>query len=224
MSDGRPLLRDRDGNPISPKTWDDLRSHTRRWNGRRYFRVGDRKVGSARVSTVWVGIDMRFQSHLAPLIFETMVFDEGRPMDGECVRYATAKEAKRGHKIMVEVVRASHRIQRDRETTYRNVAHFLWGYKRSLLTSLLGCLWCVLWLALGWADTWYFQALFGFLAVADLAAMTPYVQTYYRHVKPRQEGRLRFQADLAAGKVDNWERRSDAARWAPDDEEMAVDE
>jgi hypothetical protein len=51
------------------------------------------------ISTVFLGIDHRYQGNGDPLLFETMVF--GRSLDGHTMRYATWAEAERGHAEVV---------------------------------------------------------------------------------------------------------------------------
>jgi hypothetical protein len=75
----------------------------------RFFQSADRRVasdevGSARISTVFLGLDHSFGDG-PPLLFETMVF-EGE-LDGECERYSTWEEAEAGHSAMVERVKAA---------------------------------------------------------------------------------------------------------------------
>ncbi len=54
------------------------------------------------VSTVFLGIDHQFGNG-PPLIFETMVFDNGRSgRDEDMERYTTWEQAEEGHKRMVE--------------------------------------------------------------------------------------------------------------------------
>lgn len=60
---------DREGNRIGMWRWVELHGD---WE---YCRVAETMVGELRVSTVWLGLDHNFRP--PPLIFETMVFDEG---------------------------------------------------------------------------------------------------------------------------------------------------
>lgn len=59
------------------------------------------------VSTVLLGLDHSFMPGGRPIIFETMVFEDGDMggFDGICERYATKKQAARGHKAIVRYVR-----------------------------------------------------------------------------------------------------------------------
>ena len=67
-------------------------------------RVAGTDVGTARVSTVFLGIDHAFGDG-PPILYETMVF--GGPMDQTQDRYHTKEEALAGHEAMVERVKAS---------------------------------------------------------------------------------------------------------------------
>jgi len=80
--------RDKHGESISFEKWIELLNDNT-------YRVIGLTGGKIRVSTVWLGSSHGQNDKGAPLIFETMVF--GGPDDGECVRYATEKEAVRGH-------------------------------------------------------------------------------------------------------------------------------
>lgn len=66
----------------------------------RWFEKAQRSVAlnekdGVKVSTVFLGLDHRFGTRGAPLLFETMVF--GGPHDGEQDRYSTRAEALAGH-------------------------------------------------------------------------------------------------------------------------------
>lgn len=65
--------------------------------------VAKTKIGKVLVSTVFLGLDHQWGEG-PPLLFETLVF-EGL-LDGEMERYSTLDEAKAGHEVMVERVRA----------------------------------------------------------------------------------------------------------------------
>ncbi len=68
-------------------------------------RVGLTENPNGRVSTVFLGIDHRFnfEDGGAPVVFETMVF--GGTLDGEMERYCTKTEALEGHTRMVARVK-----------------------------------------------------------------------------------------------------------------------
>lgn len=55
------------------------------------------------VSTVFLGLNHRFDGKGPPLVYETLVF--GGPRDGYMLRYATRELALRGHEGMVAEVR-----------------------------------------------------------------------------------------------------------------------
>lgn len=65
------------------------------------------EVGNYIVSTVDLGIDMSW-SIGKPLYYETMIFDKNGMVDafdGYQVRYSTQKEARKGHKEAVKMVK-----------------------------------------------------------------------------------------------------------------------
>ena len=67
------------------------------------------------VSTVWLCTNHNFTNHGPPVIFETMVF--GGPMDEECFRYSSEKEAREGHAQIVHELanRAAKIKEQERE-------------------------------------------------------------------------------------------------------------
>lgn len=100
----------RDGEPISAQTWAGLNRNEE------YQRLAHTHVGNYLVSTIWLGIDMGFSGTGKPIIFETMVFDQGpgskRPWnDLEQRRYATEEEALAGHAALVEEVRLINQLK-----------------------------------------------------------------------------------------------------------------
>lgn len=70
---------------------------------RRPFRAGGRIVrktplpGGVEVSTVFLGLDQRFDEGGPPVLFETMVFPECDRME----RYCTLDEAEQGHENII---------------------------------------------------------------------------------------------------------------------------
>jgi hypothetical protein len=99
------LYYDRLGQPIFSFVWSE------KIENRKYARIGYKRFGGLRVSTVWLGLDHGFGDG-PPLIFETMVFDnysgKGIMLDGKPIgliagkdrlqwRYATEAEARKGH-------------------------------------------------------------------------------------------------------------------------------
>ena len=74
-----------------------------------WFEENNRHVGYTEitsqitVSTVFVGLDMRFHRDGPPIVFETAVF--GGPLDHEGGRYSSWDDADAGHKAMVRRVR-----------------------------------------------------------------------------------------------------------------------
>jgi len=75
--------------------------------------VGLDKVGDYRISTVFLTIDHSFGRSGPPLLYETMVFNDGDTgnLDLECERYSTRKEALAGHRVMVEKVKNYKHLQ-----------------------------------------------------------------------------------------------------------------
>lgn len=216
---GQSMWLDRDGEPISVRQWEELRHNARiGWLRRPYFRIGLTPVswlhptrrGGDHVSTVWLGINMRVFPGDHPEIFETMVF--GGPLDGETMRYATAKEAKIGHKVMVHLARAAPQAARDRERTYTALS-FWWSRRRHWAVGLLAVLLCGTFLAGDVATgRWGWVAVFSGLLGINLWVMTyPWFRTFRLYVKPAQEGRDRFREDHLG---DPW-LSPDAARWQP---------
>lgn len=65
-----------------------------------YRTVGSDTVGKYFISTVWMGIDYGFPG-CSPIIFETMVFNDGEWEDLDCSRYKTEEKAKQGHTAML---------------------------------------------------------------------------------------------------------------------------
>ena len=57
------------------------------------------------VSTVWVGLDMRWQQG-PPLIFETMIFKDDHAEDEYCERYCSEASARDGHSRVVRFLRS----------------------------------------------------------------------------------------------------------------------
>ncbi len=75
--------------------------------GRDFVNMELRRVGfdslsnGLEISTVWMGLDHNFGGG-RPLIFETMVFANGRGSDFNMARYSTLEEARLGHKMFVK--------------------------------------------------------------------------------------------------------------------------
>jgi hypothetical protein len=55
------------------------------------------------ISTVCLMTNHQFRYFGKPLTFETMVFDRKDDLNGECWRYATLSEARKGHYEMVKI-------------------------------------------------------------------------------------------------------------------------
>jgi len=67
--------------------------------------VKQEEANGVEVSTVFLGVDYRFDGDGAPILFETMVF--GGKLDGEEDRYCTYTEAEDGH------VRMKARVEKE---------------------------------------------------------------------------------------------------------------
>lgn len=110
----RELYYDLDGNPISDKEWVALLGRKRgarmaAENGESSpeddpTRISSDHVGDAWVSTVWLGLNHRYDDG-PPLIFETMVFPTGSFSEQYCRRYATKEQARAGHEAVVKALR-----------------------------------------------------------------------------------------------------------------------
>lgn len=92
------LYFDKEGQPISHDEWASL------FQDMDYRVVAKDEVGTARVSTVWLGINHRYDDSGPPIIFETLVFEGA--LDGEMWRYETEQAALAGHMRVVEMVKA----------------------------------------------------------------------------------------------------------------------
>ena len=82
----------------------------------KWFETADRvlardDIGAAHVSTVFLGIDHGF-GRGAPILWETMIFENGGALDQECWRYASRAEALAGHAAALEQLRAARRARR----------------------------------------------------------------------------------------------------------------
>jgi hypothetical protein len=83
---------DRAGHPISHEQWISVYGGP---NDQRRVAFDENPDGSVRVSTVWLGLNHRWDPDGPPLIFETMVF--GGPRDEEQWRWSTEEQARAGH-------------------------------------------------------------------------------------------------------------------------------
>ncbi len=101
------LYFNKEGQPISHDEWASLFED---WDYRIVARdeIPTRQASgervTARVSTVWLGINYRYDDSGPPIIFETMVFEGA--LDGEMWRYDTEQAALAGHIRAVEMVKA----------------------------------------------------------------------------------------------------------------------
>lgn len=85
--------------------------------------VKQEQVGDWFVSTMFLGLDMGFREKI-PLIFETMIFDENKPItytiggkdyeghkDIYQERYSTYDEALKSHELLVQSIRDGKEIE-----------------------------------------------------------------------------------------------------------------
>ena len=88
---------DWNGIPMARAAW------ARKIEDAAYVRVLETTLSGGKwVSTVWLGLDHRFDGKGPPLIFETMVFPgEGEWAGLDVCRYSTLAEAEAGHASMV---------------------------------------------------------------------------------------------------------------------------
>lgn len=73
------------------------------WRERNSVHIADETLGGVRVSTVFLGLDHRFEPGGEPVLWETMVF--GGLLDGEMMRYTSRPAAVLGHAAVVAAVR-----------------------------------------------------------------------------------------------------------------------
>lgn len=67
--------------------------------------VAEDKIGDVRVSTVFRGIDHRFNSAGKPVLWETIIF--GGPHDEYQDRYTSLGDAKKGHEVAVALAKSA---------------------------------------------------------------------------------------------------------------------
>ena len=65
-------------------------------------------MGDAAVSTVFLGLDHRWEPDGPPVLYETMIF--GGEHDGDMDRYCTRDAAEAGHADLVGQLRAADRL------------------------------------------------------------------------------------------------------------------
>lgn len=83
---------DRQGKPITLDEYGEL------WRDLEYKLVEQTNTPFGLVSTVWLGINHEYRPDARPVIFETMIFDDGSDWGSEYQeRYSTEAEAKAGH-------------------------------------------------------------------------------------------------------------------------------
>jgi hypothetical protein len=94
-----PGFYDMNGRKIPVLEWERI-FHKDRHVGDTYLRT---HYGDYRVSTVLLGINYDFTGQGRPIIFETMVFGDG--LAHVMARYATRRQAARGHRLTVRMFR-----------------------------------------------------------------------------------------------------------------------
>ncbi len=68
--------------------------------------IGRDEIGNFMVSTVFLGLDHNYAPNGPPILFETMIFEEGEGEEHE--RYCTYQEAVDGHKTIVNRLLEEH--------------------------------------------------------------------------------------------------------------------
>ena len=104
--DGRPIYYDRQGQPMTMHQWaEKLRDED-------YTHIARDVVGPDEpldpaplitVSTFWLGVNPNWRND-EPLIYETLIIGGGYDATG--MRYATEKQAREGHRRVVDELRA----------------------------------------------------------------------------------------------------------------------
>ena len=104
--DGRPLYYDRHGQPMTMHQWAE------KFEDENYTHIARDVIGPDEpldpaplitVSTFWRGVNHNWR-HDEPLIYETLIIGGGYDATG--MRYATEKQAREGHRRVVEELRA----------------------------------------------------------------------------------------------------------------------
>ena len=105
--DGRPLYYDRHGQPMTMHQWAE------KFEDENYTHIARDVIGPDEpldpaplitVSTVWRSMNHNWR-HDEPLIYETLIIGGGYDATG--MRYATEKQAREGHRRVVEELRAA---------------------------------------------------------------------------------------------------------------------
>lgn len=98
--DGTPIVDD--GTQPAFMTWALQGTAPRRVASTTYYRHGVR----LRISTVYIGLDMSCGTRPPPMIYETMIFGDGRVAQW---RYASREAALRGHRAVCHAMREERR-------------------------------------------------------------------------------------------------------------------
>ena len=103
---GRPLYYDRQGQPMTMQQWAE------KFEDENYTHIARDVIGPDEpldpaplitVSTFWRGVNHDLR-HDEPLIYETLIIGGG--YDATSMRYATEKQAREGHRRVVDELRA----------------------------------------------------------------------------------------------------------------------
>jgi len=104
--DGRPIYYDRQGQPMTMHQWAE------KFQDEDYTHIARDVIGPVEpldpaplitVSTFWLGVNPNWRND-EPLIYETLIIGGGYDATG--MRYATEKQAREGHRRVVDELRA----------------------------------------------------------------------------------------------------------------------
>ena len=104
--DGRPIYYDRQGQPMTMHQWAE------KFQDEDYTHIARDVIGPDEpldpaplitVSTFWLGVNPNWRND-EPLIYETLIIGGGYDATG--MRYATEKQAREGHRRVVDELRA----------------------------------------------------------------------------------------------------------------------
>jgi hypothetical protein len=105
---GRPIYYDRQGRPMTMQQW------AQKFQDENYRHLARDVIGPDEpldpaplitVSTFWLGLNANWRSG-EPLIYETLIV--GGERDAVDIRYTTERQAREGHRLVVEELRAGH--------------------------------------------------------------------------------------------------------------------
>lgn len=93
---------DIDNNPVPCANVDEWSTWFENNQNRRRVALNTTENGF-RVSTVFLGLDHRFSDIGDPLLWETMIFEQGDWCDLYCARYSSYADAVEGHKKALDL-------------------------------------------------------------------------------------------------------------------------